>query len=372
MNPRFVEWWLEHPSLLGMPFHFWTGVLAILGAFVGSFLNVCIHRMPLGQSVVSPPSHCPRCGYRIPFSLNIPVVTWLWLRGRCRSCREPIPARYLVVEVLTAGAFVLAWLGFGHDDPAMALALCVLFGSFIVATFIDFEHFIIPDEITLGGTLAGFVLSAVAPGLHGTASMPAALRGSALGIAVGFGAVYGVVRLGKWLFGREKVALPEGTRVVFHEEGIRLPDRDVPFGDIFYRESDTIRLVGRRVELADRCYPEARVSLTQRELRVGEDVMDPTTEPYLAADTTELVLPREAMGFGDVKFMSAIGAFLGWQATLFTLGFASMVGAVVGVTLIGIGRREWSSRLPFGPYLALGAMAWVFGGARWWGWMFGG
>lgn len=214
MNPRFVEWWLEHPSLLGMPFHFWTGVLAILGAFVGSFLNVCIHRMPLGESVVSPPSHCPRCGYRIPFSLNIPVVTWLWLRGRCRSCREPIPARYLVVEALTSGAFVLAWLGFGHDDPAMALALCALFASFIVATFIDFEHFIIPDEITLGGTLAGFVLSAVAPGLHGTASMPAALRRSAVGIAVGFGAVYGVVRLGKLLFGREKIALPAGARVV--------------------------------------------------------------------------------------------------------------------------------------------------------------
>lgn len=366
MNPRFVEWWLAHPSLFGMPFHFWTGFLAILGAFVGSFLNVCIHRMPLGESIVSPPSHCPRCGYRIPFSLNIPVVTWLWLRGRCRSCKEPIPARYLAVEILTAAAFVLAWLGFGHDDPAMALALCVLFASFIVATFIDFAHFIIPDEITLGGTLAGFLLSALAPGLQGTASMPAALRRSALGIAVGFGAVYGVVRLGKLLFGREKIALPPGSRVVFHEDGLLLPGQDIPFGEIFYRQGDTIRLHGTRVELSDRCYPVATISLTQRELRIGTDAMDPASEPYLSAEADHIVLPREAMGFGDVKFMSAIGAFLGWQSTLFTLGFASLVGAVVGVSLIAIGRREWSSRLPFGPYLALGAIAWVFGGARWW------
>ncbi len=370
MSPRLVEWWIATPSLLGMPFHFWTLVLAILGAFVGSFLNVCIHRMPLGESIVSPPSHCPRCGYRIPFSLNIPVVTWLWLRGRCRSCKEPIPARYLAVELLTAAAFVLAWLAFGKSDPAMALALCVLFASFIVATFIDFAHFIIPDEVTLGGTLAGFLLSAVAPGLHGVASMPAALRRSALGVAVGFGAVYGVVRLGKLLFGREKIALPEGARVVFHEDGLLLPGRAVPFGDIFYRDSDVIRMDATRVELSDRCYPAAAVALSQRELRVGPDVMDPATEPYLAANATCLVLPREAMGFGDVKFMAAIGAFLGWQSTLFTLGFASMVGAIVGVSLIAIGRREWSSRLPFGPYLALGAMAWVFGGGGWWARLF--
>lgn len=371
MNDRFVEWWISHPSLFGMPFHFWTLIVGILGSFVGSFLNVCIHRMPLGMSVVTPPSHCPKCSYQIPWYLNIPVVTWLWLRGRCRSCKAPISPRYLGVELLTAAAFVLCWLRFGHDDPATALALCALLASFIVATFIDFEHFIIPDEITIGGTVAGVLLTLAAPGLHHTFSRATALRSSLLGAAIGFGVVYGVVRLGKLLFGREKVAIEPGTRVVFHEEGIRLPDREIPFGDVFYRDSDAVKLVGKRIELADRCYPEARVQLTQKALVIGNDTFAPETEPYLAADTSELVLPREAMGFGDVKFMAAIGAFLGWQSTLFTLAIASLMGAFVGIGLILIGRREWSSRLPFGPYLAAGAIVWVFGGWRWWWMWFG-
>lgn len=371
MNPRFIDWWLAHPSLFGMPFHFWTGVLAILGAFIGSFLNVCIHRMPRDLSVVNPPSHCPHCNYRIPWGLNIPVITWLWLRGKCRSCQAPISPRYLAVELLTASAFVIPWLTFGHGDPATALALCVLFSAFIVATFIDFEHFIIPDQITIGGTIAGFLLSGLAPGLQLSTSASQALLRSMLGIAVGFGVVYGVVRLGKLLFGREKIRLEPDSLVVFHEDGVCLPDRDIPFSEIFYRDSDTIRLSGRQVQMTDRCYPVADIALSIRELRVGPDVFVPTEEPFLSARAEQIVLPREAMGFGDVKFMAAIGAFLGWESTLFTLGFASLLGAVVGVSLIAIGRREWSGRLPFGPYLTVGAVVWIFGGARWWSGFFG-
>ena len=231
MSPQFVDWWLSHPSLFGMPFHFWTVFIVILGAFVGSFLNVCIHRMPLDQSVVNPPSHCPHCRYSIPWYLNIPVITWLWLRGRCRSCAAPISPRYLAVEVLTAALFALCWVHFGHNDPGLALALCVLFSLFVVATFIDFEHFIIPDAITLGGAGAGLILSPIVPGLHATFSAGESLKRSALGIAIGFGVVYGVVRLGKLLFGRERIPLEPGTRVVFHEDGIVLPDRTIPFAD---------------------------------------------------------------------------------------------------------------------------------------------
>lgn len=372
MNSAFAEWWIGRPSLFGVTFHFWTGVVFILGAFVGSFLNVCIHRMPLGMSVVSPPSHCPHCQYRIPALLNIPIITWLWLRGKCAHCGAAISPRYLGVEVLTALTFTGLWLAFGEAQPGVALAYCVLFSGFIVATFIDFDHLIIPDEITIGGAFVGFVLAGIVPEMLGETVRTEAMLRSGTGIAVGAGVVFGVVQFGKLLFGREKVPVEPGTRVVFHEEGIVLPDRVVPFDDLFFRQSDTVRLKGEKVELADRCYPVAEVALSPKRLRVGPDELVPAEEPYLAAITRQLVLPREAMGLGDVKFMATIGAFLGWRATLFSLGAASMLGAIVGVTLIAIGRREWSSRLPFGPYLTAGAILWIAGASRWWERFFGG
>lgn len=364
---RFTDWWLADPSLFRLPFHFWSLVAFLAGAVVGSFLNVCIHRMPLGQSVVHPPSHCPRCGCRIPLALNIPLVTWLWLRGRCAGCGEGIPVRYWLVEVLTAGVFLGTWLGFGRGEPALAGALCILWSLFIAATFIDWEHLIIPDEITLGGAVLGMGLSTLVPALHGADSRASALLASVLGILLGAGLVLGVVQMGKALFGRENLEFEGEERVVLHEEGMVVPGRGhVGFEDVFFRKTDTLRFHGRQVELADRCYAEADVALKPDELRVGGDRFRPEDEPYLAARTRRLVLPREAMGLGDVKFMATIGAFLGWKATVFALGMASLAGALVGVTLIAIGRREWSSRLPFGPYLVLGAVVWVAGGRGWW------
>src|SRR5580692_9061073 len=97
-----------------MPFHFWSGVFFVLGCVVGSFLNVVIYRLPLGQSIVSPPSHCPHCNYSIPWYLNIPLVTWLYLGGKCANCRAPISIRYFLVELLTGAAFLCCWLYAGH------------------------------------------------------------------------------------------------------------------------------------------------------------------------------------------------------------------------------------------------------------------
>ncbi len=107
-----------------VPFHFWSLSFFALGCIVGSFLNVCIYRMPLGLSVVSPPSHCPHCKYAIPFYLNIPLVTWLALRGRCKNCGAPISPRYFIVELLTGMAFLSCWLAFGQPVGA-ALAACL-------------------------------------------------------------------------------------------------------------------------------------------------------------------------------------------------------------------------------------------------------
>ena len=108
------------PENWRLPFHFWTVLLFVLGTLVGSFLNVCIHRMPRGLSIVRPPSHCPACGYSIPWYLNVPLVTWLWLRGRCAHCHAAISPRYFFVELLTGLLFAASWVAMGGESPAVA------------------------------------------------------------------------------------------------------------------------------------------------------------------------------------------------------------------------------------------------------------
>jgi leader peptidase (prepilin peptidase)/N-methyltransferase len=359
----------------GLPFHFWSVVLFVFGAVVGSFLNVCVHRMPRGLSLWWPPSHCPNCKYSIPWYRNVPLLTWLALRGKCANCRAPISARYFIVELLTGVLFVLTWIIVGRQSPAMALVYCFFIAGLIVATFIDFEHFIIPDEITIGGVLVGVVLSVIVPDLHGTTSRIGALKQSALGAAVGFGMVYAILRIGKLLFGRQNVQLEPNTRVVFTETCLVLPGQQVPFDDIFYRKSDAIQFEASTLELIDRCYKAVSVRLTPSKLHIGGEVLNPEDVHHMEVVTDRMVLPREAMGFGDVKFMAAIGAFLGWKATIFSLLSSSMIGAFVGLLLIVLKKQEWSSKIPYGPYIALGALLWILGGrdlVTWWfDWRFG-
>src|SRR4051812_43177123 len=201
----------------GVPFGFWAVVFFVFGCMVGSFLNVCIHRLPLGQSIVSPPSNCPHCRYSIPWFLNIPLVTWLYLRGKCRNCGAPISVRYFLVELLTGVTFLTCWLVFGRHSAAVALVYAMFLAGLIAATFIDFEHFIIPDEITIGGIVAGFICSFLVPALHGESSLAPALRQSLIGTATGAGLIYFILRMGKLLFGRQKLSLPVDTRIVFTE-----------------------------------------------------------------------------------------------------------------------------------------------------------
>lgn len=361
---------MDSNTWAAVPFHFWSLVFFCFGCIVGSFLNVVIHRMPLGESVVTPPSHCPHCKYSIPWYLNVPLVTWLWLRGRCRNCGAPISIRYFLVELLTGTTFLGCWLVFGHESVLMTLVYCLVLAGLIAATFIDIEHIIIPDEITIGGMLAGVVCSLIVPRLHGQSTMVGGLVQGLLGLGAGAGLIYFIVRGGKLVFGRQRVVFAEESRVVFTETAVHLPDQVVPYEEVFYRRSDTIALEGRYVELADRCYKEAVVRLAPERLRIDEEEFDPETVPHLEALSHKIILPREAMGFGDVKFMGAIGAFLGWQSVFFSLMASSIIGAVVGITLILSGKREWSSRLPYGPYIAMAAAIWIFGGPglqAWWG-----
>lgn len=345
-----------------VPFHFWSLVFFSFGCIVGSFLNVCIYRMPLDLSVVSPPSHCPHCKYAIPFYLNVPLLTWLSLRGKCKNCSAPISSRYFIVELLTGVTFLACWLAYGHTTPWIALVYCLFLAGLIAATFIDFEHFIIPDEITLGGAVAGFVISFFLPTLHGTHSLGEGMERSLIGIAAGAGIVYAVLRLGKLMFGRQKMKLAGETKIVFTETALCLPDQQIPYEEIFYRKSDTVVLEARTVELIDRGYRDVTLRLTPQMLRIGDEELDPETVPHIEAVCSELVLPREAMGLGDVKFMAAIGAFIGWQGAVFSLMASSIIGSTVGIALILLRQRAWSSRMPYGPYIALAAVIWIFGG----------
>ena len=346
-----------------VPSWFWALVFFVFGCTVGSFLNVCIHRMPLGQSIVSPPSHCPHCQYSIPWYLNIPLVTWIYLGGKCRNCGAPISVRYFLVELLTGIVFLACWIAFGQQSLPMAIIYAVFLSGLIVATFIDFEHLIIPDELTIGGIVVGFICSFLVPRMHGGyADSAYSMKQSLLGAAIGAGVIYLIVRGGKLVFGRQHLKLSEEGRVVFTETALELPDQSVLYEDVFYRQSDTIVLQARTVELVDRCYKDVSIRLSPDRLRIGEEELKPEDVPHLEAMTSEVVLPREAMGLGDVKFMAAIGAFLGWHAVLFSLVVSSLVGAVVGTTLVLMRKRGLSSRLPYGPYIAAAATLWIFAG----------
>jgi leader peptidase (prepilin peptidase) / N-methyltransferase len=353
-----------------VPFHFWSLVFFVFGCMVGSFLNVCIHRMPRGMSIVTPPSHCPHCQYSIPWYLNVPLVTWLALRGRCKNCGAPISPRYFIVELLTGVTFLGCWLVFGdRSHPVHSLPVALVYAAFlaglIAATFIDFEHFIIPDEITYGGMAAGLVASFLFPALHDARSLTDGMWQGVLGIGAGACIIYAILRLGKLLFGRQRLKLPADTKIVFTETSVLLPDREIPYDELFYRKSDVIVARAKRVEMIDRSYFNAVVRLSQSSLKIQQDKFeteefDPEGIHHFEIVGSEIILPREAMGLGDVKFMGAIGAFIGWQGVIFSLMISSMIGAAAGVTLIAMRRRRWSSRMPYGPYIALAAVIWIF------------
>ena len=282
-----------------------TLVVALFGACLGSFLNVCIYRIPRDMSVIYPRSRCNQCEHLIPWYLNIPVLSWIMLRGRCHNCGAPFSFRYLLVELLTALLFLMVWAQYlsGVIDPALLeswspegrsimelpvrggiLGLAPLatarlipvywlaiFGL-LLGSFVDLEHYILPDRVTIGGMILGLVLSPLVPQMHQTAVPLTAITRAVIGCAVGFGSLWLVAVLGS------------------------------------------------------------------------------------------LAFKKEAMGFGDVKLMGAVGAFLGWKAVLFTIVASSLLGSVAGITLILAGKRQMQSRLPYGPFIAAAAVIWIFWG----------
>jgi len=349
---------------------FFNLIAFILGAAIGSFLNVCIYRLPLDLSINQPKrSFCPSCKNPIPWHQNIPLLSWLFLRGRCANCGNKIAFRYFGVELITGLLFLCVWRSF---PPAVAVAYWVFVGLVIVATFIDFEHFIIPDQITIGGTITGLIASIAVPELMNANSRVAAGVRSLLAAALGYLVLWIVLEGGKIAFGRKRIELEVPTPFSWKRQG---DDADFAVGDernlwseYFARETDRMLLQCNEATVDQREFGNVTLEFHYNRVAVEgqEYVLDAVDN--ISGVVRELQIPREAMGRGDLKFLAAIGAFLGWRAVLFSIFAGSVVGSLVGLFTLILGKRVWSAKLPFGPYLAFGALVWMFFGSalvRW-------
>jgi leader peptidase (prepilin peptidase) / N-methyltransferase len=345
----------------------------ILGAAVGSFLNVCIYRLPRDLSVNEPRrSFCPACQKPISWHQNLPLISWVVLRGRCANCGSKIAFRYFAVELLTALLFLAIWQSFSWP---MAIAYWIFVSFLIVGTFIDFEHFIIPDRVTIGGIIAGIVSTLGVPALMDTDSRVAAGIRSLLAAVLGYLILLIVLEAGKVAFGKKRISLDAPTPFTWKRQG---DDADFVVGseqslwsDHFAREKDRLLLQCNEAKIDNHTYGNTTLDFHHDRVAVegNEFVLDNLTE--ISGVVHELQIPREAMGRGDLKFLAAIGAFLGWRAVLFSLFAGSLLGSIVGLITLVVGKRIWSAKLPFGPYLAFGALSWMFFGDAFLHWYLG-
>jgi leader peptidase (prepilin peptidase)/N-methyltransferase len=344
----------------------------VLGAAIGSFLNVGIYRLPRDLAVNRPRrSFCPTCQTPIPWHQNIPLLSWLFLRGRCAKCGGRIAFQYFGVELLTALLFLAVW----HFFPwQVAVAYWVFVSILIVATFVDFEHFIIPDQITIGGTLAGIIASFLVPELMNADTRWAALVRSVLAAALGYVILWIVLEGGKIAFGKKRVELDAPTPFTWTRHG---EDADFVVGeerslwsDYFARENDRLLLHCDDAKIDQRTFGSEVLEFHYNRVRIGGDEFVLDTVDQISGVARELEIPREAMGRGDLKFLAAIGAFLGWRGVLFSIFAGSVAGSIVGLGTLLIGKRVWSAKLPFGPYLAFGALLWMFFGQKFVQWYF--
>ncbi|HVD94907.1 MAG TPA: prepilin peptidase [Candidatus Limnocylindria bacterium] len=336
----------------------------VLGAVVGSFLNVCIYRWPVDLSINRPRrSFCPNCKQPIPWQHNLPLISWLVLRGRCANCGAKISFRYFAVELVTALIFLAIWEGFSSQ---VAIAYWVFVSFLIIGTFIDFEHFIIPDRVTIGGVIAGVAFSVAVPALMGTNSRIAAGLRALLAAALGYVILLIVLEAGKIAFGRKRIRFDAPTPFTWTKRG---DDADFVVGaeeslwsDYFAREKDRLLLTCDEVRIDHHAYGNVTLDFRYDRITAEGHVMMLDDVTQISGVARELVIPREAMGRGDLKFLAAIGAFLGWRAVLFSLFAGSLLGSVVGLITLVVGKPVWSAKLPFGPYLAFGALTWMFFG----------
>jgi leader peptidase (prepilin peptidase)/N-methyltransferase len=377
--PTFIEMmqavnW-QHPMLVISSF--------VLGACVGSFLNVAIYRLPRGLSVNEPKrSFCPGCNKEIPWFRNIPLVTWLLQRGKCAECKGSIPFRYFAVELLTACLFLLMWMTF-PQNPGEALFYMVLMALLVVVVFVDAELMLIPLQVTWLGAGLGLVAAVLVQHhlyLDGEAhGWKDGLWMSVKGLLAGFGGLWAVVILGKLAFGKKNLAFEEAVDWMLREPDENADENDPAqqlcfiidgeahgWGDLFYRDSDQLiiegsgfRVDGKKVQAKSLVIKGDRVELEGETLMIEE-------LQSLEGKASQVTIPREAMGMGDVYLMGMLGCCLGWQSVIFTVFAACLFSILLAI----LGRLGFGQRLPFGPSLAFGATCWIFWGWQAWGWYY--
>lgn len=240
MFPKNIEW-IDH--------WVWWIPAFLIGACIGSFLNVVIYRVPLGMSVNEPKrSFCPICRKNIPMWLNMPLISWLWLRGKCAECAAPISFRYFGVELLTAVLFVVVWVMFPHQ---VVIFLWVLMALLVSITFIDAEHLIIPTNLTWAGSVIGLGACAVWPDLPVLAGLGGnwldGLKHGVIGWAAGFFGLWLVVELGKMAFGKKAMKFDKVVNWHIKEpEGDEDPmcfvidGEEISWWDLFSRKTDKV------------------------------------------------------------------------------------------------------------------------------------
>lgn len=335
-------------------YHLFSGFALVLGLVVGSFLNVVIARMPEDRSIVHPPSHCPACGAFIKPYDNIPVLSWLLLRGRCRSCDTAISPLYPTIELLTG---LLAWLVFRRVVPGPAdldlahlVAFAVFFGfvaMLVAQTCVDLRHGIILDQFSIYAVPLGVAAAALLTRL----GYPGAItwRQSVLGALFGSGLLLfvvwmyrGYLRVGALWQSRGSPALAVKPRPGGPSVGLVLLGSGVV---LIFAALGGLEAPARALD--------ATLSLTAWAHRRLYRPLRGLVEEQ----------PGDGMGFGDVKLLAMMGAFLGaWPALPFTIFVASVVGSLVGIPVSlarGLGLK---ASLPFGPFLALAAIVYVVHG----------
>lgn len=361
------------------PFDHWLWFIPtfLLGACIGSFLNVVIYRVPLGMSVNEPKrSFCPICKKPIPMWLNLPLISWLWLRGKCRECHAPIAFRYFGVELLTAVLFTLVWWLFAWQSVGVIVFLWALMALLVAITFIDAEHLIIPTSLTWAGSALGLAACAVWPQLPVLAGFSgdwlAGLKQGGIGWVVGFVGLWGVVELGKLAFGKKAIKFEKPVAWSLKEPAndqdpmwFVIDGEEIPWWDIFSRKKDCLLVETSELRVSGEAVAAGALIIREMEVQLPDGTVHHLSKiKSLDGMATSTVIPREAMGMGDVHLLGMIGAFFGWTGVFFSL-FAASVFAIVAAL---IGRIGFGKQLPFGPFLAMGAAAWMFGAWRLWEW----